>query len=289
VLIGQLTILAPGLLGASVGMAAKSKGVADRVVVWARRAETRQGLSGQPWCDEVADEMIPAVRSAAVIVIAAPVDAIIPLTRQIAPHLANGAVATDVGSVKSRIARDCHAAVAEGGRAGVRAHFVGAHPMAGSEKTGWEHGSAMLFDGRTCFVTPMAETDPAAAAHVAAFWEALGMNVATVSPEAHDRIVAHISHLPQVLASALCGFLAGQDDRWRGYAGGGLRDTTRIAASDPVLWRAILEANRDHVLEAVAGLKNELEGFEEDLIRGDWASLTARMSRAKAYRDGFKR
>ncbi|MGH7996163.1 MAG: prephenate dehydrogenase, partial [Opitutaceae bacterium] len=220
---------------------------------------------------------------------AAPVDAIVGLVGRIAPVLPDGSVVTDVGSVKSGIAREGHAAIAGCARSGGRAHFVGSHPMAGSERTGWENGSAALFEGRTCFVTPTPDTDAAAAARIAAFWGALGMTVASVSPEAHDEIVAHISHLPQVLASALCAFLAGQDPVWRDYAGNGLRDTTRIAAGDPVLWRAILEANRERVLKALAGFRGELDAIEEAMVRSDWPSLANRMARGKAYREAFKR
>lgn len=288
-LVGQITVLAPGLLGGSVGMAAKRKGVADRVVVWARRPETRQALARADWCDEVADDPGAAVRSSALVVIAAPVDAVVPLARQVAPSLSAGAVVTDVGSVKSAIVREAHEAVAHVAGPDGRAHFVGAHPMAGSEKTGWENGSPTLFEGRTCFVTPLAGTDRAAVAHIGAFWTALGMTVVQVPPDEHDEIVAHISHLPQVLASALAAFLAGKDPRWRDFAGGGLRDTTRIAASDPALWRTILEANRERVLSALEGLRAELDNFEEDLARSDWAALVRRMSAGKRYRDGFSR
>lgn len=290
-IVGQLSILSPGLLGGSVAKAAKAKGVADRVAVWARRPETRAALASQPWCDQIADSPEDAVRSASVVVIAAPVDAIVPLTTQIAHALPTGSIVTDVGSVKERIARECHAALAGGTarRPAERAHFVGAHPMAGSEKTGWENSSPGLFDGRTCFLTPLPETDPAAAARAAEFWRSLGMTVVIVPPDRHDEIVANISHLPQLLASALCAFLATKDARWRDYSGGGLRDTTRIAASDPALWRTILTENRTKVLAALDGFRRELDEFEEALMRSDWPALADQMAQAKAYRDGFSR
>ncbi len=278
----QLTILAPGLLGGSVARAAKARGLAQRVVVWARRPETRLKLREQSWCDAVADSPEDAVKKAALVVLAAPVDQIVPLTQQIAPHLAPGAIVTDVGSVKGEIARLGHAAL------GAHAHFIGSHPMAGSEKTGWEHSTEILFEHRPCFVTPLPDTDPRATETVVRFWHDLGAEVVTLAPDAHDEIVAHISHLPQVLASTLCSFLAKKDPSWRNRAGGGLRDTTRIAASDPKIWRAILEQNRDEVLRALSQFEDELHGLRAALSNRDYVEVTARLERAKAYRDQFR-
>ncbi|MBL9200893.1 MAG: prephenate dehydrogenase/arogenate dehydrogenase family protein [Opitutaceae bacterium] len=278
----QLTLLAPGLLGGSVARAARARGAARRIVIWARRPETRLALREQPWCDAVADTPEEAAREASLVVLAAPVDRIVPLARQIAPALPAGALVTDVGSVKGDIARLGAAALAP------RAHFVGAHPMAGSDKTGWEHGTAELVQRRTCFVTPLPDSDPRAVEQVAEFWRTLGAEVVSVSPDEHDEIVAHISHLPQVVASALCAFLATRNPAWRNHAGGGLRDTTRIAGSDPQLWRTILEQNRDEVLRALDGFETELHALRVALSNRDFTEITARMERGKAYRDQFR-
>ena len=280
--ITQLTILAPGLLGGSVARAARERDVAQRIVLWTRRPESRLKLRAQPWCDAVAETPGDAVRHASLVVIAAPVDQIVPLTRQIAPDLAPGTLVTDVGSVKNEISRLGHAALAP------HAHFVGAHPMAGSEKTGWEHGTATLFEHRTCFVTPLVDTAAQATATVVEFWHALGAEVVTLAPDQHDEIVAHISHLPQVIASSLCGFLATKNPAWRHHAGGGLRDTTRIAGSDPQIWRAILEQNRDEILRALSGFEDELHGLRAALANRDYVEVAARISRGKAYRDQFR-
>jgi len=281
-MIDHLAILAPGLLGGSVARAARSRGLARKIAIWARRPETRLALRSQPWCDAAAETPEEAVDGASLVVIAAPVDRIVPLVRQIAGAVPAGAVVSDVGSVKGEIARLGHAAL------GGRAHFVGAHPMAGSEKTGWEHGTAGLFEGRTCFVTPLEGTDPAAASAVVAFWRDLGSEVVSVDPDLHDEIVAHISHLPQILASTLCAFLATRDPHWRNYAGGGLRDSTRIAGSDPRLWRSILEQNRDEVLRALRRFQDELQTFHSALSNRDYAEVAARLERGKAYRDQFR-
>jgi prephenate dehydrogenase len=281
--IPQLTILAPGLLGGSVARAARSRGIADRIVIWARRPEARLGLRQQAWCDVVSDTPEAAVRDANLVVIAAPVDRIVALAQQIAPALPAGAVVTDVGSVKGEIARLGHAALAS-----TPGCFVGAHPMAGSEKTGWEHGSELLFEHRTCFVTPLPESDPRAIDAVVAFWRDLGAEVVTLSPDQHDEIVAHISHLPQVIASSLCAFLSTKTPTWRSHAGGGLRDTTRIAGSDPELWRSILEQNRDEVLRALRAFEDELHQFQCALANRDYADVLVRLARGKAYRDQFR-
>jgi prephenate dehydrogenase len=278
----HVTILAPGLLGGSVARAVRHFGVTPHTTLWARRPETRLELQKQPWCSQVASTPAEAVTKADLVIICSPVDQIVPLVSQIAPHLAPGTLVTDVGSVKGEICRLSQVALAG------RALFVGSHPMAGSEKTGWEHGRAELFTGRTTFVTPLPETDAQAAERIAAFWTALGSQVATVAPDAHDEIVAHISHLPQVLASTLCASLAKRDVRWRNFGGGGLRDTTRIAGSDPKLWKTILEQNRDEVLRAVRAYQDELHGLERALANRDWFEVQAVLERGKAYRDPFR-
>lgn len=251
-------------------------------MVWARRPEVRLALASQPWCSAVAETPEAAVRGAQRIVIATPVDRIVPLLEQIAPHVEPGAIVTDVGSVKGEVSRLGHAAL------GTKAHFVGSHPMAGSEKTGWEHGTADLFQQRTCFVTPLASTDPAAVQAIVRFWRDLGGEPVTVSPDQHDEIVAHISHLPQAIASTLCALLARKNPAWRNYAGGGLRDTTRIAASDPQLWRTILEQNRDEVLRALSEFQDELHGLQTALANRDYTEVTARLERGRAYRSQFR-
>jgi prephenate dehydrogenase len=278
----QLTILAPGLLGGSVAKAAHARGLAKRIVIWARRPEVRQQLRGQPWCTQIADTAEEAVRSADLVVLATPVEKIVDLARLIAPHLGAGAIVTDVGSVKNELCRLCSAAMP------ASATFVGSHPMAGSQLTGWENSSETLFEGRTCFVTPLAATPTPTVEAVGQFWRSLGAQVATITPERHDEIVAHISHLPQALATTLCSFLAQKNLAWRDFAGGGLRDTTRIAASDATMWIEIFQQNRDQVLDALRGLQKELQGFETALKKSDWSELRTRLERGKTYRDGFK-
>lgn len=278
----QLTLLAPGLLGGSVAKAVRHRSLARRIVLWSRRPENRLRLKAQPWCDEVRDTPEEAVVGADLVVLAAPVDKIITLAQTVGPLLKTGAIVTDVGSVKGEIARSGHAAMRPG------AHFVGSHPMAGSEKSGWENSTETLFEKRACFVTPLGETDGRAVGTVVRFWRELGMEVTTLAPDAHDEIVAHISHLPQVIASSLCNFLARKNPGWRDFSGGGLRDTTRLGAGDPTMWIEILRQNREEILRALRQYQDELHAFQTALANSDFVELRTRLERGKTYRDAFR-
>jgi len=276
----QITILGPGLLGASLAMAVKERGLAARIVTWSRRAETRAKCLNQSWCDAVLDSPEEAVAGSDLVILCTPVQTIVPLLEQIGPALAEGALVSDVGSTKSLICREAQAALE-----GRSATFLGAHPMAGSEQAGLEHARSDLFELAACILTPLEDAPTAAIAKLNIFWESLGMVVATVSPEKHDEIVAHVSHLPHLLASTLCSYLAAQDNSWGALAGGGLRDTTRIASGDPQLWRQILEQNSDEVLRAIEGFEQELHTLKAALLNQDSPSLIAQLQRGKTYRD----
>lgn len=263
-------------------MAVRQRGLARKIVIWARRADARLKLREQPWCDEAVDTPEEAVRGANFVVLAAPVEKIIALAEQIAPHLQPGARVTDVGSVKGDLCRRCHAVMPKA------IHFIGAHPMAGSQKTGWENGSPDLFSKRVCFVTPLEGADAKATEAVVQFWNELGSEVTTLLPDQHDEIVAHISHLPQAVATSLCTFLAQKPIAWRNFAGGGLRDTTRIAASDATMWVEIFQQNRDEVLRALRQFQDELQAMHSAIANREWPEVRARLERGKAYRDGFR-
>ena len=219
--------------------------------------------------------------SASLVVLAAPVEKIVELARQIAPHLKAGTLVTDVGSVKNELCRLCTEVMP------ADVTFVGSHPMAGGHKTGWENGTDTLFDGRACFVTPLSDTPVAAVESIAQFWRELGSRVTVLSPVQHDEIVAHISHLPQALATTLCSFLAQKNPAWRDFAGGGLRDTTRIAAGDATMWIEIFQQNREEVLHALREFQDELQGFSAALANREWDEIRNRMGSGKTYRDGF--
>lgn len=276
----QITILGPGLLGASLAMAVKERGLAARVVTWSRRPESRAMCLNQSWCDAVFDSPEEAVAGSDLVVICTPVQTIVPLLVQIRPALAADTLITDVGSTKSLICREARSALE-----GHSATFLGAHPMAGSEQAGMEHAQSDLFEKAACILTPLDEASSAAIAKLSAFWETLGMTVSIVSPEKHDEIVAHVSHLPHLLASTLCGYLATQDDTWRTLSGRGLRDTTRIASGDPQLWKQILEQNSDEVLRAIEGFEQQLHHLKTALLNQNSLGIIAQLERGKTYRD----
>lgn len=278
----QITIIGPGLLGASLALALKERGLAERVHAWSRRAETRAQAMLTNWCDAVFDQPTTACEGSDLVVVCTPVDTIVPLLKEIAPVLASGTLVTDVGSTKSLICREARGVLGENGI------FIGSHPMAGSEQTGMAHAHADLFEAAACIITPLDDSPDNEIARLQQLWKALGMEVVSSSPEKHDEIVAHISHLPHLLASGLCSYLANKEGNWKHLAGGGLRDTTRVAAGDPTLWKQILEQNREEVLRAIDGFETELHAIKSVLLNKDSLELTARLERGKQYRKDFK-
>lgn len=279
----QITILGPGLLGASLAMAVKARGLAPRVATWSRRPESRAKCLNRDWCDAVLETPEAAVEGSDLVIICTPVQTIVPLLEQIRPALSESALVSDVGSTKSLICREARSALE-----GHSATFLGSHPMAGSEQAGMEYAQPDLFEKAACILTPLDNTPTTAIAQLDAFWEALGMVVSTVSPEKHDEIVAHISHLPHLLASTLCSYLATQDKNWRNLAGGGLRDTTRVASGDPQLWKQILEQNSDEVLRAIDGFEQELQQLKAALLNKDSMGVIKHLEHGKTYRDRLR-
>lgn len=275
----QITILGPGLLGASLAMAAKERGLAQRVVAWSRRAETRAKCADQGWCDAVFETALEAVAGSDLIVVCTPVQTIAPLLEAVGSGIESGALVTDVGSTKAEIC------TAMAGRAAQHFEFVGSHPMAGSEKAGLEHAHGRLFEGAACIVTPLPEVAPIALMRLSEFWAALGMRVQRSTPEEHDAIVANVSHLPHLLASTVCSHLANKDALWAGLSGGGLRDSTRVAGGDPGLWQQILEQNQVQVLAAIRDFETELQRLKSALERLDSEQIHAFLARGKQYRD----
>lgn len=159
--------------------------------------------------------------------------------------------------------------------------------MAGSDKTGHVHGSADLFRGRPCFVTPLTNSPTAAVDRVSNFWRALDAVVVHETPETHDEIVAHISHLPHAIASVLCAYLGESSRSWRDLAGPGLRDATRIAASDSDLWRGIFELNRDELLRSLRGYQDALQELQAAIANNDTLAVRAILERGRVYREGL--
>ncbi|MBT6957440.1 MAG: prephenate dehydrogenase/arogenate dehydrogenase family protein [Opitutae bacterium] len=277
----KITILGPGLLGASLGMAVREHGLFDTVHAWSRRDETRKKCRAQPWCDAVWETAEEAVEDADITVICAPVQVIPELLVKISDHLKPGSVLTDVGSTKTSI---CNAAEKYLQK---DISFVGSHPMAGSEKTGLENAHSGLFKGQACILTPTIQSNAEGLKIIRNFWETLGMQVGETSPADHDRIVAAVSHLPHILASALCENLLKKDPAWKAFSGKGLRDTTRVAAGDAELWRQILDDNSPAILEVLKQFSNDLTQFSEALKKGDLQCVQQILRDGKIFRDSL--
>ena len=275
----KLTIIAPGLLGASIGLAAKERSLAHQISVWARREETRESLASASWCDQSPESIDAACSGSSLIALCAPVERIIELAERIGPGLDSNPIVTDVGSVKSKLSRHCSFALKG------HASFIGSHPMAGSEKTGMDNASANLFEDRTCFITPLEDSDPNAKVTVRSFWQDLGCHVLEESPEKHDAIVANVSHLPHLLASALASYLSTAIPESGLFCGNGLKDTTRIASGNPHMWRDIVIQNRPEIIRAIDAFQDELKRFRSNIADEEDLAVLETLANGKAFRD----
>ncbi len=261
---GRIAVLGLGLLGGSVVLAAKQRGVAARVAGATRRADVLEEALRTGALDEAGD-FESAARGADLVVLAMPIFAMAEVVRRIAPVLGEGALVTDVGSVKGALADTLPGLLPRG------VHYVGAHPMAGSHERGMEHARADLFEGASCVVMETAE--PVARERVAAFWRALGARVVLRDPAVHDAEVAWVSHVPHVLAFAFASALEQAPTAAFELQGAGFRDFTRIAHSDPGLWGDILTGNRKAIAaplqvvgSALASLSGALEADDADAV-----------------------
>jgi len=272
------TIIGAGLLGGSIGLALKARGLAGHVAgVGRRRASLDEALRVGAIDSAHLDPADPAARSDLVI-LATPVGAFEPHLRAIRPVLRRGALVTDVGSTKAAVVRTAERVLGRGGP------FVGSHPMAGSEKKGPAFADAALLAGATCIVTPTPHTPPGLLRRAERLWRALGMTTVRMTPAAHDRAAAGVSHLPHLLAGLLM-LLPRQADLL--VSAGGLRDMTRLAAGDPEVWRDILLTNRAALQAAVAKLQKALAQTARMLRAGDAAALERLLAAAKRRRDAL--
>lgn len=270
-----VAVIGVGLIGGSIGAAAKARGAAQTVIGLGRNHERLEAARRAGVIDHVATE--PAgIAHADLIVVCTPVDRIAADVVSLALHAKPGAIFTDAGSVKGTIC----AALAGDLPAGVS--FVGSHPLAGSEKAGFEHADANLFAGKVCIITPLETTPPDAASRVRSFWEALGMRVVAMSPERHDAVLALTSHLPHAAAAALASLLDGPEAE---FAATGFRDTTRVAGGDPDLWTAIFSANREPLLHELDRLVVKLTELRDAIQADDRARIHALLNDAKQRRD----
>jgi prephenate dehydrogenase len=281
--IQRLAVVGLGLLGGSAAKAARAHRLAHEIVGIGRDAGRLQPALHDGTLDRATTDLAAGVAGADFVLLAVPVLAIERLLPPVARAAAPGAVVTDVGSTKARIVR---AAAGVGGRPGW--HFVGAHPMAGSEKSGYAVARADLFDGATVIVTPSESTEPRAVKAVTQFWEALGARVTTLDPEAHDRAVAAVSHLPHLVACALVEAVARFEPAALEVAARGFKDTTRIAAADADVWSEIFLANREAVAASLAAFRGALDDLERLVAAGDAGALRVALARTRAAREALR-
>jgi cyclohexadieny/prephenate dehydrogenase len=253
----KIALIGIGLIGGSIALEARKRGLAKSIVSATRSAETAALANKLKLTDHCGTDLAAAVEDADLVIICTPVGACGPATEAIASKLKPGCIVSDVGSVKQTVIADMLPHIPKG------VHFVPAHPVAGTENSGPEAALLDLFEGRWTILTPLPDSDPAAVDKLEAFWKALGSQVDRVDPAHHDRILAITSHLPHLIAYTIVGTaddLGGHlNAEVLKYAAGGFRDFTRIAASDPTMWRDIFVTNKEAVLEV-------LQRFQEDLF-----------------------
>jgi prephenate dehydrogenase len=281
----QVTIVGVGLIGGSLGMVLKRQGLAASVLGIGRRVENLKTAVTLGAIDRYVSDAVSGIRGSDLVVLATPVDTYERHLKEWGSYLEPGAIVTDVGSVKGALV-----GLTEG-LLPASARFVGAHPIAGREKTGVAAGSVDLFRGARCILTPTKRTSPEALQTMRELWEATGSQVFEMDPFVHDRVLGAVSHLPHAVAFALIGALTEVRERVTpeldllAYSGGGLRDTTRIAASSPEMWRDIFLWNRDNLVTVIEVYERHLSRLKQLIKSGDGPGIEKELERAKQVRE----
>ncbi|GAB4236981.1 MAG: prephenate/arogenate dehydrogenase family protein [Methyloligellaceae bacterium] len=280
----RMALIGVGLIGSSIAHAARRAGLVGEIVGTARSQATRDKALELGIIDRAEPSAARAVEGADLVVICIPVSAYEAVAREIAPHLAPGALVSDVGSVKKSVIADVEPHLP------AHAVFVAGHPIAGTEHSGPEAGFAELFQNRWCILTPSQRSTPEAVARLTAFWEALGSKVETMTPEHHDRVLAITSHIPHLIAYNIVGTVADLEADTQSevikFSASGFRDFTRIAASDPEMWRDVFLNNREAVLEMLGRFTEDLTALQRAIRRGDGETLFNLFTRTRAIRRG---
>ena len=284
-LFDRLALIGVGLIGSSIARAARAQGVVRTIVATARTSQTRERVAELGFADEVAETNAAAADGADLVIVSIPVGQSGSVAEEIGGHLKAGATVSDVGSVKGSVLRDMAPHIPAG------VHFVPAHPVAGTEYSGPDAGFAELFVNRWCILTPPENADPKAVERLAAFWRALGANVETMSAVHHDLVLAVTSHLPHLIAYTIVGTADELSQVTRSevlqFSAGGFRDFTRIAASDPTMWRDVFLANKEAVLEMLGRFNEDIAGLTRAIRRGDGDALFEHFTRTRAIRKGI--
>ncbi len=278
----KITLIGAGLIGSSIARAARDYEAAREIVVADCSPQVVARVRELGFADVTSADCAQAVAGADLVILCTPVGVAGVVAQEIAPHLKAGVIVSDVGSVKGAVV----AQVAPHLRSDV--HFVPAHPIAGTEFSGPEAGFATLFQNRWCIITPLENGDSSAAEKLAAFWTRIGAKVSTMSVEHHDRVLALTSHLPHLIAYNIVGTADDFGDETRSevikFSASGFRDFTRIAASDPVMWRDIFLNNREAVLEMLGRFNEDLSALQRMIRRGDGDALHEFFTRTRAIR-----
>jgi cyclohexadieny/prephenate dehydrogenase len=281
----RIALIGFGLIGGSIARAARAQGLVDEIVTTARSAKTRARVVELGVVDAVVETNAEAVKEADLVILCIPVGACGAVAQEIATHLKPGAIVSDVGSVKSAVVRDMAPHLP------ANVHFVPAHPVAGTEHSGPDSGFAELFINRWCILTPPEGADQGAVAKLRAFWAAIGAKVEVMTPDHHDLVLAITSHLPHLIAYTIVGtadeLAQVTSSEVIKFSAGGFRDFTRIAASDPTMWRDVFLANKDAVLEMLGTFNEDLSKLTRAIRRSDGEALFDHFTRTRAIRRGI--
>lgn len=278
----KLALIGIGLIGSSIALAARRQGLVETIAIATRRQETLDEARELGLGDIYTLDAAEAVRGADLVVICTPVGAYAGVMKAIAPALEPGAILSDVGSVKGHVVKTLAPMVPEG------VSFIPGHPIAGTEYSGPSAGFAELFAGRWCVLTPGADVDPVQTERLAAFWRAMGSQVEVMGAAHHDMVLAITSHIPHLIAYNIVGTVADLETATQSevikFSASGFRDFTRIAASDPVMWRDVFLTNRDAVLEMLGRFSEDLSVLQRAVRTGDGPALEAMFTRTRAIR-----
>ena len=278
----KIALIGIGLIGSSIARDIKALGLAKSVVISTRSAQTLKRAEELELGSEYTTSAAAAVEDADLVIVSVPVGASGDVAEQIAPRLKKGAILTDVGSTKASVIAQMQPHVPEG------VHFIPGHPLAGTEKSGPDAGFEGLFKGRWCIFTPVPDTDATALARLRAFWEALGSRVDEMDPTHHDKVLAIVSHLPHIIAYNIVGTADDLETVTESevikYSASGFRDFTRLAASDPTMWRDVCLHNRDAILEMLARFSEDLAYLQRAIRWGEGDKLFELFTRTRAIR-----
>ncbi len=280
----KITIIGVGLLGGSIGLAARKNRVAKEIAGFVRSAKHISDCEKFGATDFATTDLLAAVSNSDLIILCTPLAQMLPLAKQFLPALKRGAIVTDVGSVKAGVVRELESLVQKSG-----AHFVGGHPMAGAEKAGVAAARENLFENAVCVLTPTKKTSLAALKKLEHFWKSLGARVLKMDAAQHDLLVSRSSHLPHVVAATLANLVLNpaSPKQQAALCANGFRDTTRIASGSPEMWRDIALANRKNLSRSVAAFVAELKKFQAALKSGGPKSLEKIFATAKSRRDNW--